>query len=331
LTIAQVKPGAENGARAGTQALRLLSTPINVFVLQALAEGPRSLVDLRREAGSPPQTTMRGHLRTLAQTNVLVRRRRNDFPGSLDFELTPVGQELWGVAQVVNAWLRSAPDEPLTLGSGSARSAVKALVEGWGTSMVRALAARPLSLTELNGLISGLSYPSLERRLGAMRLAGLIERIQGHGRGTPYTVTAWMRHAIAPLGVAARWERMHAAAETVPIKRLDAEAAFLLTIPLLRLAPDLSGTCRLAVEVGSASGGERLAGVLVGVEEGRIVSCVASVRGHADAWASGSTQSWLRAVIDQDTDLLEIGGDSALAHSLLEGLHDTLFAALKQK
>ena len=67
LTIAQVKPRAENGARAGTQALRLLSTPINVFVLQALAEGPHSLVDLRREAGSPPQTTMRGHLRTLAE------------------------------------------------------------------------------------------------------------------------------------------------------------------------------------------------------------------------------------------------------------------------
>jgi DNA-binding HxlR family transcriptional regulator len=331
LTIAQVKPGAENGARAGTQALRLLSTPINVYVLQALAEGPRSLVDLRREAGSPPQTTMRGHLRTLAQTNVLVRRRRNDFPGSLDFELTPVGQELWGVAQVVNAWLRSAPDAPLTLGSGSARSAVKALIEGWGTSMVRALAARPLSLTELNGLISSLSYPSLERRLGAMRLAGLIERIQGRGRGTPYTVTAWMRHAIAPLSVAARWERMHAAAETVPIKRLDAEAAFLLAIPLLRLPADLSGSCRLAVEVASSSGGERLAGVLVGVEEGRIVSCVASVRGHADAWASGSTQAWLRTVIEQDTDLLEMGGDCALARSLLEGLHGTLFSALKQR
>jgi DNA-binding HxlR family transcriptional regulator len=308
----------------------VLSTPINVFVLQALAEGPRSLVDLRREAGSPPQTTMRGHLRTLAQTDVLVRRRRNDFPGSLDFELTPVGRELWGVAQVVNAWLRSAPGEPLTLGSGSARSAVKALVEGWGTSMVRALAARPLSLTELNGLINGLSYPSLERRLGAMRLAGLIERIPGRGRGTPYTVTSWMRHAIAPLGVAARWERRYAPAETVPIKRLDAEAAFLLTIPLLRLSPDLSGTCRLAVAVGSG-GSERLAGVLVGVEEGRVVSCVASVRGHADAWASGSTQAWLRAVIEQDTDLLEMGGDGALAQSLLEGLHGTLFSALKRR
>ena len=60
----------------------------------------------------------------------------------------------------------NAPEGPLALGSSTAKSAIKALVEGWGTNMIRALAARPLSLTELNGLISGLSYPSLERRLG---------------------------------------------------------------------------------------------------------------------------------------------------------------------
>ena len=213
----------------------MLSTPINVYVLQALAEGPRSLVDLRRHAGSPPQTTMRGHLRTLAKTEVVVRRRQNDFPGSLDFELTPTGEELWLVAKVLRVWLRNAPEEPLALGSSAAKSAVKALVEGWGTSMVRALAARPLSLTELNGLINGLSYPSLERRLGAMRLAGQIQRTPGRGRGTPYAVTDWLRRAIGPLGVAARWERMHAPEATAPIRRLDAEAAFLLAIPLVRL------------------------------------------------------------------------------------------------
>jgi DNA-binding HxlR family transcriptional regulator len=307
----------------------LLSTPINVYVLQALVDGPRSLIDLRREAGSPPQTTMRGHLRALTETNILARRRQNDFPGSLDFELTPVGHELLGVVRVLEHWLGAAPDGPMTLGTGTAKSAVKALVEGWGTSMVRALAARPLSLTELNGLISGLSYPSLERRLGAMRLAGLIERVQGDGRGTPYGVTDWLRQAIAPLAEAARWERLNAPEQTAPIKRLDAEAGFLLAIPLLRLPSELSGTCRLAVEVGSTNG-ERLAGVLVGVREGTVVSCVATVRGHADAWVSGSAPSWLRAVIEQDLELLEMGGDCQLGRALLEGLHDSLFGVPKR-
>lgn len=325
MTVAEVKPGAKDGARAGTQALRLVSTPLNVHVLQALAEGPRSLIDLRREAGSPPQTTMRGHLRTLTETGVVIRRRQNEFPGSLDFELTPVGRELWVVGQVLAAWLRAAPDGALPLGSNAAKSAVKALVEGWRTSVIRALAARPLSLTELNGLISGLSYPSLERRLGAMRLAGQIERMPGRGRGTPYGVTDWLRRSIAPLGAAARWERLHVAAGTPPVKRLDAEAAFLLAIPLLRMSQRLSGTCRLAVEVGGTNG-ERLAGVLVGVEQGRVVSCVATVQGHADAWASGSVAAWLDAVMDQDVGNLEMGGDCELAQALLIGLHGALFS-----
>lgn len=304
----------------------MVATPLNVHVLQALAEGPRSLIDLRREAGSPPQTTMRGHLRILTETGVVVRRRQNDFPGSLDFELTAVGRELWTVAQVLAGWLRTAPEGALSLGSGAAKSAVKALVEGWGTSMIRALAARPLSLTELNGLINGLSYPSLERRLGAMRLAGQIERTPGRGRGTPYAVTDWLRQSIAPLGAAARWERLYVAAGTAPIKRLDAEAAFLLAIPLVGLPRELSGTCRLAVEVASTSG-ERLAGVLVGVEEGRVASCVASVQGHADAWASGSAAAWLSAVMDEDAGNLEMGGDCDLARALLAGLHGALFVA----
>jgi DNA-binding HxlR family transcriptional regulator len=304
----------------------LVSTPLNAHVLQALAEGPKSLINLRREAGSPPQTTMRGHLRILAETGVVVRRRQNAFPGSLDFELTTVGRELWTVAQVLAGWLRTAPEGPLSLGSSAAKSAVKALVEGWGTIMIRALAARPLSLTELNGLINGLSYPSLERRLGAMRLAGQIERAPGQGRGTPYAVTDWLRRSVAPLGIAARWERMHVAAGTAPIRRLDAEAAFLLTIPLLDLPRELSGTCRLAVEVGGGKG-ERLAGVLVSTEEGRIASCVASVQGHADAWASGSVAAWLNAVMDEDAGNLEMGGDCGLARALLAGLHGALFVA----
>jgi DNA-binding HxlR family transcriptional regulator len=326
LTIAQITPGSNNSARAGTQALRLVSTPLNAQVLQVLAEGPRSLIDLRREAGSPPQTTMRGHLRKLSETGVVVRRRQNDFPGSLDLELTPVGRELGVVARTLGAWLRTAPEGPLPLGGSAAKNAVKALVEGWGTRMIRALAARPLTLTELNGLISGLSYPSLERRLGAMRLAGQVERAAGQGRGTPYTVTDWLRRAIAPLAAAASWERRYAATQTVPVRRLDAEAAFLLAIPLLHLPEELSGRCRLTVEVGSTNG-ERLAGVLITVQEGRIVSCLPSLKGHADAWTSGSVGTWLSAVMEGDAGRLEVGGDCDLARALMGGLHATLFEA----
>jgi DNA-binding HxlR family transcriptional regulator len=324
LTTAQVQPGAENGARAGTQVLKLLSTAINVHVLRALAEGPRSLIDLRIEVGSPPQTTMRAHLRTLADTEVVIRHRQTDFPSPVELELTAAGEELLGVAQVLDNWLPRAPGGPLELGTSAAKSAVRALIGGWANSIIRALAARPLSLSELNELISGISYPSLERRLTAMRLAGQIERTVGDGRGTPYAVTRWLREAIAPLAAAARWERTWAPAQTTPIRTLDVEAAFLLAIPLLRLPDEATGTCRLAVQVGGDNG-ERLAGVVVGVSAGEIVSCVASVHGKADAWVSGSAAAWLRAVIEADARGLEIGGDSELGRGLLDCLHRALF------
>lgn len=287
-------------------------------------------MELRREAGSPPQTTMRGHLRTLTQTGVLERHRQNEFPGTLDFELTPVGRELWDVARVLRAWLALNPHGPVELGSSTAKSAIRALTEGWSTSMIRALAARPLSLTELNGLISSLSYPSLERRLGAMRMAGQIERLSGPGRGTPYTVTEWLRRSIAPLGAAARWERLYAVEQTAPIKRIDAEAAFLLAIPLLEPPAEANGTCRLAVEMGGTNG-DSMAGVLVGVRDGAVSSCVATVRGHADAWASGSASAWLRAVIERDPRRLELGGDRDFAQAVVDGLSSALFGVLQQR
>ena len=77
-----------------------------------------------------------------------------------------------------------SPDGPISLESGAAKGAVKALVDGWGSTMMGALAARPLSLTELESLISGLRYPALERWLSSMRIAGLVEAEPSTGAGT---------------------------------------------------------------------------------------------------------------------------------------------------
>jgi DNA-binding HxlR family transcriptional regulator len=268
---------------------------------------------------------MRGHLRVLTEAGILERRRQNEFPGSVEYELGRPGRDLLVVAKVLASWLASSPEGELELGSPAAKSAIRALVEGWSSGVVRALAARPLSLTELSSIITGLSYPSLERRLAAMRLAGQIERCPGAGRGTPYVVTDWLRRAMAPLVAAARWERRHLPDETAPIAKIDVESAFLLTVPMIDLPSDQSGVCRLAVESHNGNGESRLAGVMVTVEEGRIAACVSRLEGEAGACAAGSVASWLRAVIEHDSGNLELGGDCGLARGLLDGLHGTLF------
>lgn len=316
-------------ARSGAQTLEMLASPLNCAILQGLAEGPMQQSDLRRRAGSPAQTTLRAQLQKLAQTGAIEKHRRNRFPGVLEHELTDAGRQLIEVARVTERWLAEAPDEPLALGSPGAKAALKALIAGWSSTMLRALAARPLSLTELDGLITALNYPSLERRLAAMRLVGQIEPCPGKHNGTPYAVTGWLRHGVAPLVASVQWERRHLAGLTPPITPIDAEAAFLLALPLLRVPAELHGACRLGVEM--SNGRERrLVGALAHVDHGRVPSCSVRLRGSADAWATGPVNAWLQAVIAADTSGLELGGDQRLARALVTGLNGALFGLARR-
>lgn len=124
--------------------------------------------------------------------------------------------------------------------------------------------------------------------------------------------------------MAARWERRRGFGEASPISRLDVESAFLLATPLVRLSSRLGGTCRCTVDVGGDVGGQHV-GALVTVEHGVVTSCVAPSRGRAQSWASGSAKYWLNAVIEGETERLQMGGNERLADGLVNGLHVALF------
>ncbi|HET7120890.1 MAG TPA: winged helix-turn-helix transcriptional regulator [Solirubrobacterales bacterium] len=310
--------------RPGSQALSLLAMPLNYHVLRALEDGPCPLLELRRVVGSPPQTTMRGYMKTLTEMGVLERRRQNDFPGSVEYELTRGGEKLLEVADVLQHWLDLGAYGPISLGTPAARSTVKAVVDGWATNMIRALAARPISLTELARFLPAISYPTLERRLSAMHHVGLVERHRdSNGRGTPYKVTEWLRRSVAPITAAVGWEYRAIPELTGPISRIDVESTFLLTVPLLELPPDISGSCRLSVELRHRNGTD-YAGVSVTVDEGEITSCVSRLQSDADAWVAGTPLGWFRWVTRHANDSVEIGGDNDLAHGLAEGIHNSL-------
>jgi DNA-binding HxlR family transcriptional regulator len=315
--------GSGASARSGTRALALLADPLNGTILRALEAGPMRLVDLRRECGSPAQTTLRAHLRELEALGAIAKRRRDRFPGALEYELELGGRDLLFVLAALEGWLRQAPEKPLSYGSSDAKASIKALIEGWSSTMLRALAAGPQSLTELDRLISALNYPALERRLAALRLTGQVEACQTTGNPTPYEVTDWVRRGIAPLAAAARWERRHMPTASAPLGRIDTEAAFLLGLPLLRLDPQLSGSCRLGVEMrnGKKHG---LVGATAYVDRGK-ASAIARLESDVDAWATGPAGAWLRALVGADMDQLELGGDQRLAGTLIQGLHRVLF------
>jgi hypothetical protein len=192
---------------------------------------------------------------------------------------------------------------------------------------LRALAARPLSLTELSSVINDHSYPALERRLSAMRAARQLEPWPSGDRGAkPYGVTEWTRQAVAPIAAAGRCERKHLAHSTDPLTRIDIEAIFLLSVPLVDLDVTRSGACLLAVDTGSGQHTDRLAGVHVEVEEGAITTCSSRLESDPKTWALGSTSAWVDAILEGRTEHLRIGGDGVkLAEDLIQRLHISLF------
>lgn len=311
--------------RAGGYVLSLFSKALHGLVLRALDEGPLRLAELRRKVGGPAQSTLRGNLDNLIGIGALEKRNGNGRASKADNALTPIGAELLSVADTLESWLGRAPDGPLQPESEMGKATIKALVGGWDSTMLRALAVRPFSLTELDNLISAYSYPALERRLAAMRLVGFLGPAQRNGGATPYAVADWLRQAMAPLLAAIRCERRHLATETAPLTRLDIETIFLLTVPLAELSPRASGVSQLAVEGGDDSDW-RSAGVRLSVASGRIVSCASKLEPGSDSWIRGSATAWLDALVCGDSKRLELGGDRAVTLDLVNSLQRALFA-----
>jgi DNA-binding HxlR family transcriptional regulator len=314
---------------AGGTVLMLIAGPLSVPILRAHLDGPLRLPDLRERIGGAAQTTLRGQVGNLRGIGALERHARGGMPYTVENELTDVGRGVLAVAEVVEGWLSQAPQGSIPLGSEPAKGAIRALVGGWGSTMLRALSARPLSLTELSSVIGGHSYPALERRLSAMRAARQVELQPDAGRSAkPYGVTDWTRQAVAPLVAAGRCECRYLAETTDPLTRIDVEAAFLLSVPLADLEVTRSGSCLLAVDTGDAGHGEpgdRLAGVHVEIEEGAVTSCNSRLERNPSTWALGSTDTWVEAILDGRLDRLRLGGeDPRLASDVIEGMRRAL-------
>jgi DNA-binding HxlR family transcriptional regulator len=249
-------------------------------------------------------------------------------PYTVENALTDAGDCILGVAEMAEAWLGRATREPMTLGDESARVAIKTLIAGWGSGILRALATTPLSLTQLDEAIPGISYPSLERRLSAMRAVGLVEALPERGTRRPCVVTSWTRRAVGLLAGASRCERAHVGSTAEPSTDRYVEAALLLATPLVRLPVDCVGSCSLAVIGGPgdipAVGGEGT-GVCVEVEAGTARVRTSDFRLAPSARVAGDASAWLDAIVTGCGNGIEVTGEGeALGHLLVGQLHVSL-------
>jgi hypothetical protein len=238
------------------------------------------------------------------------------------------GRELLFVSSILERWLRSCPDGPLELGPDAA-PALSALLNSWSSTVIHTLAASPLTAEETTETIAILDQDTIEERIQELLDAGLIDALETEEEDDDderFGVTEWLRTAIAPLAAAARQELRHPLEDTAPISALDVQAAFLLTLPLIDLPPQLSGTCSLAVDLEDGVA-ESPTGVTVQIDNGRLVACDVGLEESVDGWASAPASAWLDTVIDKDTSQVRSGGNQMLAGALLHGLHERLFTS----
>jgi DNA-binding HxlR family transcriptional regulator len=238
--------------------------------------------------------------------------------------ILPSGEEVLFISFTIEQWLQKATGGAMRIDSAPARRAIPALAEGWSSTVVHALAVEPQTMPELERAVEGLARPALRRQLDAMQEVGLVEARPNDGEGALYAVTDFLRAAIAPLAAGARFEHRYAPGDTPGIARLDVEAAFLLTLPLLQLPADVGGVCRLQVRV-PVHGEAVPTGAMARVEHCRIASVSTELGDRYDASLEGPPTAWLDAVIDPLASRLYPDGDEDLAAAMLISLHETLF------
>jgi DNA-binding HxlR family transcriptional regulator len=285
----------------------------------------------RKFRADPTQMRAGAHLLAMATNRINrgILRRLNEesmaWGAGREMKITDTGKEMLFVSFVGELWLQSGPRGAIDPDSDEAEATIAALVEGWSATLVHALAHKPMTLEEVDQAIDGIGRAELRRRLEDMHKVGLIEaRPEDGGSGATYSVTEWLRTGIAPLSVAARLERRDPGEEMTPIDGFDVETAFLLTLPLLELPPDVAGSCRIGVEV-IEKGQTRMVGAMAQVEGGRVASCSVELEDRTDAWAMAGPGEWLDTVIAPSARRVLTGGDRLLARVLLDGLHQALF------
>lgn len=314
-------------ARAGALTLLYVASPMERSILLTLLAEAATGVELLDGSEVPDPDDPVG-LDIIADPYIVEPADPDadpDAPMDWDTSLraSPAGHELLFVAFVLERWLNSCPDGSLTLGP-EAGPPLSALLSGWSSTVMHALAARPLTVAETTDAVGTLSYDIVEDRIEEMESAGQLEVLVDESGEERFAVTDWLRMGIAPLAAAARMEHRFPPGDTAPIAALDVEAAFLLTLPLLELPEELSGSCSLAVDL-DEDVSPSPAGVTARVEEGQVVSCEARLDEETDSWAAASAGDWLDTVIEPEAKLVRSGGERRLPRRMLYELHQTLF------
>jgi DNA-binding HxlR family transcriptional regulator len=300
-------------SRAGGEVLSLLSDALNSSILRALMGGPLPVSELGRRLGPTSRTTRFSRLRDLEQLGVITREKRPGTPPVAYCGLSPAGRDLLPVVRRFARWLAESPDAPSSPDEVDGARAIKALAIAWDTTVLRWLAERPCSVTELDSLSpQDVTYHEVRKAREALSAAAMISPVASDERGRPYAASEWTRRAAGCIAAAIRWEGASLAGAR-PLTPAGAEGLLRMLLPLVEIQPSQNGVCELRID--------RHADLSVLVAEGRIIACDPVPSDPRVSQVSGDAEAWFRAVLDGRTDSLRMRGGIHLTAVLAGGLH----------
>lgn len=294
--------------------LLMLSDPLNASILRLLARGALPITKLQEHLGPTSRTTRFSRLRELEELGVIVREKEGGSPPLTHCMLSAAGRDLLVVVRLLRRWLRENPSRSPGKGDLFGVVETKALAIGWNSTVLRWLAERPCSLTELDAQSPpGVSYHELRKAREALSHTGLIAAVASEDRGQPYELTDWTRRAAPALAAAVRWERSFLSKDDPEPASTDVETLLRLFSPSLApIGPALdedSSPLPDNSEAFSVIVGNHGDGVGAGKRSGSQVGEI-----------SGTLTSWLDALVDGRSTGLQMRGGIRLTTELLDRL-----------
>jgi DNA-binding HxlR family transcriptional regulator len=302
-------------SRAGGEVLALLSDALNSSILRALMGGPLSVPELGRRLGPTSRTTRFSRLRDLERLGIITREKRPGTPPVAYCGLSPSGRELLPVVRRFARWLAESPDAPSSPDELDGARSIKALAVAWDTTVLRWLAERPCSVTELDSLSPpDVTHHEVRTARESLSGVGMISPVASDERGQPYAANEWTRRAAGCIAAAIRWKKAFLAGARPP-SPAEAEGLLRLLLPLVEIQPTLQdGVCTLRIDRHA-----NLPVLVMG--DGRIVPCEPPPDHPRVSQVSGDAEAWFRAFLDGRTDSLRMRGGIHLTVALAGGLH----------
>jgi DNA-binding HxlR family transcriptional regulator len=306
--------------------LKLIGNGANGPILMALA--PRSLRTKKLTERVPtyaPRTVYR-HARRLSELGLIDRQEVAGVPSTVIHSLSPAGKALCHLldshAKASASWV-SGP------GSGDGLWTLCALLgEMWGLAWIDELSLGGRSATELAEATAGMTFHQVSRRTHQLMSWSLLYESVAGGHRKRYQLSDQTRHSMSLLAGIGRWRHQHVVGEDEGGLNVREMATVLrAALPLLELPEHQETSIKLGIVGTTGLDGERGSEALTcHVSAGGKVRCVKE-KASEDAWAIGTVDTWLAALLDDDRGRMRVGGDLELVDQALKQLHEVLWPA----